>query len=215
MNDYITNYLAQFDIDHSALGDVASEGTQHYICYYQANKVIKIPKNSLVITALGRIQSEDILRDLEILNQYLPEYVVNTRVLCADNGCYVMIQEVVQNSRFLTWANLPVVRDDFLRIIESNKQIVRDYCLTLDLLGNLGFWRCFTASLLRRKKLAAINNLLVVKHDGDWTIRIVDINLTQPHLRCARGVGALRLIVDSLYFQMARLLIKDNFDADV
>jgi hypothetical protein len=214
MNDYITNYLAQFDIDHTALGEVASEGTQHYICHYQKNKVIKIPKKSLAVKALGGLQAQDILRDLNILNQYLPEYVADTRVLCADNGCYVMIQEVLQNSRFLTWANMPVVRDDFMRIIEGNKQIIRDHCLTLDLLGNIGYWRCVAASVLRRKKLAAICNLLLVKQDGDWTIKIVDINLTPPYLRCAKGISALRLVVDSGYYQMVRLLIKDNFGVD-
>ncbi len=214
MNDYIASYLAQFDIDHSALGDLADEGTQHYIYYYQANQVIKIPKNSLAVSVLGRMQGQDILRDWDILRQYLPQYLVNTRVLCAENGCYIVVQEVLKDARPLTCANLPLVRDDFARIVEANQQIIRDHCLTLDLLGSAGFWRCMAASLLRRRALASINNLLVVQQNGEWTIKIVDFNLIQPSLRCSKGVSALRVVVDSAYSQMARFLVRDNFGID-
>ena len=31
MNDYVTRYVAQFDIDPEALGNLIDEGTQHYI----------------------------------------------------------------------------------------------------------------------------------------------------------------------------------------
>jgi hypothetical protein len=211
MDDYITQYLEQFDIDQTALGDLVDEGTQHYVYSYRQGQVIKIPKHSLAVSAMGRMQAEDIMRDLEILEQYLPEHLVYTRVLCAENGCYAVVQEILKDARLLTCANLSRVRDDFIHIVETNKQIVRDHCLTLDLLGSAGFWRCLTASALRRKNLASINNLLVVNRNGDWTIKIVDCNLTQPYMRCSKGVSALRLVIDSAYFQIARFLIKDNF----
>jgi hypothetical protein len=214
MNDYITSYLEQFDIDHAALGGLVDEGTQHYIYYYRANQVIKIPKNTLAVSAMGRMQAEDIMRDLEILKQYLPEYLVNTTVLCAENGCYLVLQEILKDAHLLTCANMPLVRDDFVRIVEANKQIVSEHCLTLDLLGSAGFWRCTATSLLRRRQLASINNLLVVEQDGGWTLKIVDFNLTQPYMRCSRGVGALRLVVDSAYFQTVRFLIRDNFEVN-
>jgi hypothetical protein len=214
MNDYITQYLAQFDIDSDALGEMVDEGTQHYIYSYRTGQVIKIPKNSLTVSAMGRMQAEDIMRDLEILKQYLPEYLVNTQVLCADNGCYVVTQQILKDTRPLTRANLSFVRDDFVHIVETNKRIVRDHCLTLDLLGSAGFWRCLSASVLRQRNRAASSNLFVVKRNGNWTIKIVDCNLTQPYMQCSKSVSALRLVVDSAYYQMVRYLIRDNFRVD-
>ena len=70
---------------------------------------------------MGRMQAEDIMRDLEILEQYLPEYLVYTKILCADNGCYAVVQEILNDAQVLTCANLPVVRDDLVHIVEITK----------------------------------------------------------------------------------------------
>src|SRR5258706_1709780 len=120
MDNYVSDYLSQFDVDRAAVGDMAGQGTQHYIFHYRSNKVIKIPKNSLALAALGRMNSAQVLRDLEILNHYLPDYVVNTEVLCAPNGRYAVIQEVLEDAENVTYANFPLVKDGFVQVLESN-----------------------------------------------------------------------------------------------
>jgi hypothetical protein len=214
MDNYVSEYLAQFDLDYAAVGDMAGQGTQHYIFHYLPNKVIKIPRNSFMLTALGRMDSTQVLRDLEILNQYMPEYVVDTEILCARNGHYAVIQEVLEDAEHLTYATFPLVKDDFVRVVEANQRIVRDHCLTLDLLGNTGYWGCLVATLLRKKKLAFSNNLLTVKQGERHTIKIVDTNLMCPFVRCSRGIGALRALVDARYFGLSRFLIRDNFGVE-
>ncbi len=211
VNGYITKYLAQFKIDPEALGDLAGQGTQHYIYAYQKNKVIKIPKNSLILSAFGGITSDQVQRDINILKTYVPEYLVNTEVICADNGCYVVIQEVLREPQYITYQNLPLIKDDFSRIAEANRRIVRDHCLTLDLLGNVGSRRCMLGSLLRRKQLALTNNLLMVRQGGRYAIKIVDINLIPAHWQCVEGVAPLRGMIDAIYYGMSRFLIRDNF----
>lgn len=210
-NGYITKYLSQFKIDPSTLGGLAGQGTQHYIYTYQKNKIIKIPKTSLIISAFGGITSNAIRRDIGILQQYMPEYLVHTEVLCADNGCYLVIQDVLRDPEYITCDNFPLVKDDFEKIVEANQRIVRDHCLTLDLLGNVGSRQCIMASLLRRKQLAFMNNLLMVRQDGRYTLKVVDINLIPTHYRCSKGIGMLRAVFDSLYYHLSRFLIRDNF----
>ncbi|MCC7452016.1 MAG: hypothetical protein IT324_31715 [Anaerolineae bacterium] len=211
LDGYITRYLAQFKIDPSTLGGLAGQGTQHYIYAYQKNKIIKIPKTSLMIAAFGKMTSDDVRRDIGLLQRYMPEYLVNTEVLCADNGCYVVIQDILRGPAYIAYDNFPLIKDDFEKIVEANQCMVRDHCLTLDLLGNIGSRRCMLASLLRRKQLAFMNNLLIVRQGESYTLKVVDINLIPTHYRCNNGIGKLRALIDSLYYQLSRFLIRDNF----
>ncbi len=215
MDSYVSNYLTNFDIDPSGVGELVGQGTQHYIYGYQGNQVLKIPKNSVVTALFGGMQSTDIQRDIEILKQYMPGYMPETQVLHAPHGLYVVVQEVVKDARDLTYANFPLVKVDFVRIIEANQQIVRDHCLTLDLLGHTGYWHCLAAFVLRRKNLALIDNLKVVERQGRYTIKIVDPNLLAARIWCAGGVRMLRAIADSLYYQMVRILIRGDFGVEV
>jgi hypothetical protein len=141
----------------------------------------------------------------------MPEYLVNTEVLCADNGCYVVIQDVLRDPEYITYGNFPLIKDDFEKIVEANRRIIHDHCLTLDLLGNIGSRRCMIASVLRRKQLAFMNNLLMVRQGDHYTLKVVDINLIPTHHRCNNGIGKLRAVVDSMYYQLSRFLIRDNF----
>lgn len=211
VDGYIAAYLAQFNIDPGTLGDLAGQGTQHYIYAYPQDRIIKIPKKSLLVSAYGGLSAAAIKRDVDILKRYLPDYVVDTAVLYGDNGSYVVIQDRLHNPEFITSVNFPLIRHDFERIVESDRRMIRDHCLTLDLLGNIGWWRCLAASLLRQKNRAFMNNLLLTRHNGQCAVKIVDINLIHPYRHCARGIGLLRSVIDMLYFQISRFLIRDNF----
>src|SRR4051794_32006299 len=186
MDDYIVQYLTQFEIDRADLGRLAGQGTQHYIYHYQPGKVLKIPKRTLFSRVFGPLKAEDVQRDADILKTYMSDYIAKTEVICADNGCYVVVQEVLTDYKPLTYARLGRVREHFARIVEANNRIATDHCLALDLLGNKGYWRCVMASLMKKPFWAASNNLFVTKENGEYTIKIVDLNLSNAYMGCGK-----------------------------
>jgi hypothetical protein len=214
MNPTTWEHLVQFDIDPDAVGKILAQGTQHDIYAYQHDKVLKIPKLSTMHSVLGKVDPSTILQHLEILKSYIPEYVMNTQVLTTESGLYLILQELLSNASPFTYSRFPLVRDHIATIVDANRQIVQDHGLTLDFLGNSGYWGCVTAALSRRKTFAFSNNLLITQEaNGRYRLCVVDINLGYTWLR-TRGstpLTFLHSVGDSVYYQVQRLLIWDIF----
>jgi len=211
---YVRQYVTDFDIDPAAIGQLVAEGKQHYTYRYQDDKVIKIPKQSVYMTAYGRFTYQDIQAELAILKEFLGDFTVTTRVLRtqAHHG-YIIMQDFLHEFEFVTWTNFALVEHDFIRIVEANRAIIHAYGLSLDLLGNKGLQRSFAASIFRKRELALMNNVLVIKREGTYTVRIVDINLIR--LGRYKDISLFRRLVDRYCFELSSYLLKDNFKLEI
>lgn len=206
----VRHYVADFNIDASAVGQLVAEGKQHFTYRYQDDKVIKIPKQSIYMTVYGRFSYQDIVDELAIVTKFLGDFAVTTQVLCAkSHPGYIIMQDFLHEFEFITPTNFTRVENDLIRIIEANQKIIQTHGLSLDLLGNKGLQRSLAASIFRKKELALMNNLLVVQKDGAYTVRLVDLNLIQ--LGRYKEVSLFRRLVDRSCFELSRYLLKDNF----
>jgi hypothetical protein len=213
LNDELRKYLEQFDIDIAGVGDLVGEGTQHRIFHYQKDNIIKVPKPLPVIQPGQTAQGDTIKRDLATLKPYLGEYLIDTKVLVATNGSYIILQAALHEAHQLSYSNFTQVRDDLNHIVTANRKLAEDKCLSLDLLGNSGYWGCIRALFPGQKRCAFSNNLFVVlRGSGQFTIKIVDVNLIPSYLQCARSRITPRSIVDAGYYQVQRFLLKHNFN---
>jgi len=165
------------------------------------------------MTAYGRFSYKDIIDELAILTEFLSDFIVATQVLRtqAHHG-YIIMQDFLHEFEFVTWANFALVEHDFIRIVEANRAIIHAYGLSLDLLGNKGLQRSFAASIFRKRELALMNNVLVIR-EATYTVRIVDLNLIQLE-RC-KDISLLRRLVDQWCFKLSRYLLKDNFKLEI
>jgi hypothetical protein len=211
---YVREYIADFDIDVTAIGQLVAEGKQHYTYRYQDNQVIKIPKSSIYMTAYGRFTHQDITDELAILKEFLGDFTATSQVLRtqAHDG-YIIMQDFLHEFEFVTMTNFALVEHDFIRLIEANRAIIHTHGLSLDLLGNKGLQRSFAASAFRKKELALMNNVLVVQRDGKYSVKIVDINLMQ--LGQCKSISIFRRLVDKWCFKLSKYLLRDNFKLQI
>ncbi len=211
---YVRRYVANFEIDAAAVGQLVAEGKQHYTYRYQDDKVIKIPKQSVYMAAYGRFTYRDIIAELAILEEFLGDFIVDTQIFRtqAHDG-YIIMQDFLHEFEFVTWTNFALVEHDFIQVVEANRAIIHAYGLSLDLLGNKGLQHSCAASIFRKRELALMNNLLVIKTEGTYTVRIVDFNLIQLG-RC-KEVSLFRRLVDRYCFELSRYLLKDNFNIEI
>lgn len=206
--------MADFDIDVAAIGPLIAQGKQHCIYRYGSDKVIKIPKHTLYMRAYGRFTYEDIRAELAILKTFLNDFIVDTQVLHSDHhDGYVIVQDLLREYAYVTAANFALVEHDFIQVVEANRNIIRTYGLSLDLLGNKGLLHSFAASLVRKKEWALMNNLLVVPVEGRYTVKLVDLNLI--HSGWNTESGLFRCLVDQWCYTLSRFLQQDNFRVKV
>jgi hypothetical protein len=211
---YVRQYVTDFNIDVDAVGQLVAEGKQHYTCRYHDDKVIKIPKQSVYMAAYGRFTYRDVIAELAILKEFLGDFIVGTQVFRTEkHDGYVIMQDFLHEFEFVTWSNFPLVEHDFIRVVEANQEIIHTHRLSLDLLGNKGFQGSIAASVFRKKELALMNNVLVIKRKGTYTVRIVDLNLIQLG-RC-KDISLFRRLVDRWCFKLSRYLLKDNFKIEI
>ncbi|HEX2908455.1 MAG TPA: hypothetical protein VHO69_16405 [Phototrophicaceae bacterium] len=207
---YVAEYLRHFDLNAEDVGEVVSEGTQHYTCRYRTDQVIKIPKDSIYMRTYRPLHQQALVRDLDILNARLQPYLLPTQIHCSERG-YVIIQDFLQGAENITTTNFEAVKADFQQIAKINREIVRDYGLSLDYFGSIGFRQTILASLLRDKRRALMTNLLAVQEEGRYTIKIVDVNLSELRFRYRGQVGLLHWLVDRTAFHLSRGFIRDHF----
>jgi hypothetical protein len=216
MKPYIARYITHFDLKPDLIGEVVGKGKQHTIYRYGDKHILKIPRRSLYMRTYGALEYEILQRDLGILRTFAGAFVPQTEVLAADDGeDYIVIQEWLRGAQFVNQANFAHVREQFLQIVEANRQIVAQHHLSLDYLGYLGFQRSIFASLLRRKSLALMTNLLVIQTDAGYGLRIVDINLSELRFARKGGITLFHWGMDVFSFRMADWLIADNFGVTV
>jgi hypothetical protein len=211
--DEVLAYLADFDLAVERLGDVILEGKQHAVYRYGDDQIIKVPKRSLYMKLYGAIDYDAVLRDVTLLQTHLSEFIVPTQVLQSRRSPdqYVIVQTYLPDATFITGDRFPAIRDDFARIVAVNRQFIEQYRLSIDFFGNIGFQRSIIASLLRRRDLALLNNLLLVERAGRPYIKITDVNLSELRLWWRADVKLFHWIVDSAVFTITRLLIRDHF----
>lgn len=209
----VQRYLQDFDLDPLPLGKRIAGGRQHVIHLYNDSQVIKVPRRSLYMKVYGPFHHATIVRDLNILHDYMDEFVIPTTVLQSrrDADDYAILQPHLPNAEYLTGVNFPATQDDLHRIAQSNRAIIHKYRVSVDFFGNIGFQRSLFASLLRRKHMALMNNLLVVHDNGRPRIKIADTNLSELRFHYHPEVGLFQWLIDSLVFHTTRLLIHDNF----
>jgi hypothetical protein len=210
LDPYIARYVDTFDIDMPAIGRIIAAGRQHFVCAYQSNRVIKVPQNSLYMNIYGPSDYHAIERELDILNTFFAEFMPQTHVLGSSrHKGYVIVQERLNDFEFITQTNFASIQEQFKRMVNINRHIVREHRASLDFFGNLGLQRTLRASLRRKPDGALMNNLVVVRQTGQPSIKIVDTNLSE--LALGKDITPFRWAVDSLVFQTTRFLLRDNF----
>ncbi len=209
-------YLADFDLEVQRVGDVLLEGKQHAVYHYGDDQIIKVPKRSLYMKLYGAIDYDAVLRDVTLLQTHLSEFVVPTQVLQSRRNPdqYVILQAYLPDAIYITGDRFPAIREDFARIIAVNRHFIEQHRLSIDFFGNIGFRRSILASLLRRREMALLNNLLLVERDGRAHIKITDVNLSELRLWWNADVKLFHWIVDSAVFTITQLLIRDHFGID-
>lgn len=209
-------YLADFDLETRYVGEVLLEGKQHAVYRYGDDQIIKVPKRSLYMKLYGAIDYAAVLRDVRLLQTHLSEFVVPTQVLQSRRNAdqYLILQTYLPDAVHITGEHIPAIRDDFARIVAVNRSFIEQHRLSIDFFGNIGFRRSIIASLLRRRDLALLNNLLLVERDGRLQIKITDVNLSELRLWWRADVRLFHWLVDWTVFSITRLLIRDHFGID-
>jgi hypothetical protein len=209
---YAKKYLADFSLDPKHLGKLLSGGKQHYIYQYQLTSAIKIPQSTLYMKAYGVFTYDDIVRDVAMLEEFLPEFMVPNQVYSTKRHTgYVVIQPLLNNPQAITPENFPHVKDDFLRLIEMNKQMIAKYQCSVDFFGNKGFQSTIWATLLRQPKRAFMANLLLVEEEGKFKIKIVDINLSRLKYNPKAHMTFIGWLLDKFTYEAARFMIRANY----
>lgn len=209
---YAQRYLADFDLDAGQLGALIAAGKQHYLYRYGAGQVIKVPKPTLYMRAYGAFEYGDIVRDVALLTEFLPEFIPETTVFAtpAHRG-YVVVQEYLHDAQFLTYDLFMAVENQFARLIAGNRALVQAHQYSVDFYGNLGFRRSLAAALLRRHKWAMLTNLLVVNRGSAHEIKIVDVNLSSLRRSTRISETTFGWVVDRLMYTASRRLLRHNF----
>ena len=210
----LDRYISDFGIEKACVGPLLAQGRQHMIYRYKDTHVIKIPQRSFYMLAYGGLTYDEILAEVKILKTFLSEFVPETDVLPAEtHEGYVIIQKFVPHFAFVTPGNLAFVADDFHKIMRGNQAIIQAHAFSLDLLGNKGLQASLAATLLRQKDRALMNNVLLVKHDEGYSVRIVDFNLLHlKERRNSKKVNRFRHVVDRVCFDLSRHLLKSHFN---
>jgi hypothetical protein len=211
----VHRYLADFDIDRSYVGPLLAYGRQHKIYRYRNTQVIKIPQQSFYMSAYGGFTYDEIIAEVMILKTFLFDFIPDTYALptTKHNG-YVIVQEFVPDFEFVTPFNLPLVMPDFHKITLGNREIMRKYRRSLDLLGNKGLQQSLIACLLRQDNRALMNNVLLIKTAQGYSLRIVDFNLL--HLKeDYKDIGCFRRVIDYNCFKLSRHLLKSQFSLEL
>jgi hypothetical protein len=217
---YARRYAAGFDLDPADIGDLLAAGKQHDTFRYQDRWVIKVPQPSLYMQVYGVLRYQDILRDVQLLQEYLAPYTPETHVLRAKQGDdYVIVQEYLQGATYITAPHMPALRDDFQRILAANRAMVGAHKLSIDFFGNKGLRQSIRAVLTGRRDQALINNLLrVATPDGPATappIKIVDVNLSGLAFPGAHAHHWFRWGIDRGLYHVSAWLLRALFDLRV
>lgn len=208
-------YIADFDIAKSCVGPLLAHGRQHMIYRYKDTHVIKIPQRSFYMSAYGGFTYDEIVAEVMILKTFLRDFVPETDVLqTARHNGYVIVQEFVPDFEFITPFNLPLVVHDFHKIMLGNHAIIHKHALSLDLLGNKGLQQSLAASLVRQKDRALMNNVLLIKRDYGYSLRIVDFNLLYLG-QDRKDVSRFRCAIDYVCFELSKHLLKSHFSLEL
>lgn len=206
-------YLVDFALDTADLGALLSAGKQHYTFRWQHSSVIKIPKETLYMRAYGEYEYHDIVRDIDYLARYLDEFTVPSQVVSTPrHSGYVVIQDWLADSRYITATNIGMIKRDFERLLDGNRRLKAAHQCSVDFFGNKGFQRTFRASLLRQRSMALMTNLLYTEQYGVPTVRIVDINLSNLRYGTRKDETVIGWLIDRFTFELSKLLLRDNFD---
>lgn len=206
------HYLDDFSLDPADLGDLLSAGKQHYTFRWQANHVIKIPKETLYMRAYGAYEYHDIVRDIDYLTRFLADFTVASQVVSTPRHTgYVVIQDLVADAQYITPGNFPAVRHDFERLLDGNRRLNAAHQCSVDFFGNKGFQHTFRASMLRQRHLALMTNLLYTEQGSTPAITIVDINLSNLRYGTRQDETVIGWLIDRFTFELSKLLLQDNF----
>lgn len=206
-------YLTAFDLDLDAVGTLIASGKQHDTYHYGADMVIKVPKHSVYMQVYGAFSHADIVKDLDLLHSYLPDFVPETRVLATPkHDGYVIMQAYLADARYITHDNFPAVKGDIERIVSGNRAMIRDQNFSVDFFGNKGLRESTAAAILRQPHRALINNMMVVTQDGKPAVKIVDTNLSALHFPASVPGHWFRWVVDGGCFVLSRVLLRMLFE---
>ena len=215
--NYINNYLKQFSqINPLDVGPYINEGGQHYVFRYQEDKVIKVPKRSILMRLYGLYKPADLKNSDTNLNEIFNGYFLDIQVLASDNRRhYVIIQKYLKNALPLTLKNFQNVKDQFLAIVKYNHELIKLHKQALDFISFRGFFSTLLGTILRQKYRAVMENLLVYSENGKPALKLVDANLLELKPRMTKRLNPLHWLVDQFFYWSSKILIIDNFGVDI
>ena len=197
--------MGRYAVDDTDRGACIGSGLSHRVYHRRGSPwVQKIPMypNTFVFTY------EDHARHLSLLQQYMGEFLLPTRIVRDTEYGYILHQEYLSPLRPLTLSALrdfPRVREDFARLLSRNDILYRETGCSVDFFGKDGVVGCVTESLCRylseRLRMTMrshagghsvhLSNLVITGGSGDERIQIIDITLSDIRhaRRLARIVG--------------------------
>ena len=215
--NYINNYLKQFSqINPLDVGPYINEGGQHYVFRYREDKVIKVPKRTILMRLYGLYKVADLENSDINLNEIFNGYFLDIQVLASDNRRhYLILQKYLNNAQPLKLKNFPEVKEQFLAIVKYNRELIKLHKQALDFISFRGFCSTILGTLLRQKHRAVMENLLVYSQNGKPTLKLVDANLLELKPRITKRLNPLHWFVDQFFYRSSKVLIKDNFGVDI
>jgi hypothetical protein len=210
------DYLEDFDLNAGLLGRVLTAGRQHTIFMYGDEQVLKLPNRSLYMRVYGGFTHEIVQRDVDILTEHLPAFIVNTRVLASrdDDEDYAVLQDYLPTARFMSgrdYDRYPQVREQFAEIVRANQHLNDAHRLSIDFFGNQSFRQSLLAALIGRREGALLNNILIIEADGAARLVITDVNLSELRLGWTEDVNFFHWLIDRALFVLTRWMLRRLF----
>lgn len=146
--------------DKNKIGKFLGWGGEHLVFDYGDRQVIKF---SLHVWLAGKKAVEKLKRDYEIGQKYFEKYLLPTEILTWKNGKRAAeIQEKI-SCRFLKLADLrePLIKEQFIDIMERYRKMERETGAPFDLLGREGLLK-FRPDFLSNILVASNNKIMLI-----------------------------------------------------
>jgi hypothetical protein len=156
--------------DSEKIGKLISAGSEHIIFNYGDNKVIKFSIINFLIGKDMGIARET--SELSLCKKYFKEYVLDTEILSSKNHRFIAEVQPKIKQQYLNIEdmNQPLIRNQFIEIIQIYNQLISDEKNEVDLTGQAGLFgkRLSNIFITDDKKLVIMDATLLKATGPIW-----------------------------------------------